>query len=112
MRVIGIIPARLAATRFPDKPLAKLLEMPMIGHCFHRAKLALGQEQVYVATCDMAIADYVYSIGGKVVMTSEHHTRATTRTAEALEIIERDTNTKFDVVVMVQGDEPLIPPKA
>ncbi len=111
MNVLGIIPARLAASRFPNKPLAKLLNMPMIGHCYHRTCLALGAERTYVATCDDAIAEYVHSIGGKVVMTSIEHSRATTRTAEALEIIEKKTGNKSDVIVMVQGDEPLIPPQ-
>ena len=112
MRVIGVIPARLAATRFPGKPLATLLEMPMIGHCYYRTQLALGIDATYVATCDNAIADYIRSINGNVVMTSVEHTRATTRTAEALSHIEAELGEKVDVVVMVQGDEPLIPPKA
>jgi 3-deoxy-manno-octulosonate cytidylyltransferase (CMP-KDO synthetase) len=111
MKVIGIIPARLAASRFPGKPLAEMLGMPMVGHCYHRTRLAQGIDDVYVATCDQEIADYVESIGGHAVMTSDQHTRATTRTAEALEKIEQKTGEKVDVVVMVQGDEPLIPPE-
>ena len=111
MKVIGIIPARLGATRFPGKPLAKMLGMPMVGHCYHRTRLAPGLDAAYVATCDEDIAEYVRSIGGKVVMTATTHNRATTRTAEALEIIERETGEKIDVVVMVQGDEPLISPE-
>jgi len=110
MKAIGIIPARMAASRFPDKPLARILGMPMIGHCYNRASLAQDLDAVYVATCDVAIADYVHSINGKVIMTKSTHNRATTRTAEALELIESDTNELVDVVVMVQGDEPLIPP--
>lgn len=112
MKVIGIIPARLAASRFPNKPLKKMLGMPMIGHCYYRTCLASGFDDVYVATCDKEIAEYISSIGGKAIMTSEQHTRATTRTAEALEIVERETGQKIDIVVMVQGDEPLIPPEA
>ena len=112
MNVIGVIPARLDASRFPGKPLAKILGMPMIGHCYHRTKLALGVESTYVATCDNEIADYIYSIGGQVVMTSNLHTRATTRTAEALEMIEKKSKEKVDIIVMVQGDEPLITPEA
>jgi len=112
VNVIGVIPARLDASRFPGKPLAKILGMPMIGHCYHRTKLALGVESTYVATCDNEIADYIYSIGGQVVMTSNLHTRATTRTAEALEMIEKKSKEKVDIIVMVQGDEPLITPEA
>lgn len=111
MKTIGIIPARMGATRFPGKPLAKMLDMPMIGHCYHRTRLAPGLDAAYVATCDESIADYVRSIGGNAVMTATSHNRATTRTAEALEIIERETGERIDVVVMVQGDEPLISPE-
>ena len=111
MNAIGIIPARLNSTRFPGKPLAKLLGMPMVGHCYHRTQKADGIRQTYVATCDEVIADYIISIGGKAIMTSNTHTRATTRTAEALETIEKETGETTDVVVMVQGDEPLIPPE-
>ena len=84
--------------------------MPMVGHCYHRTRLAPGIGQTYVATCDEEIADYINSIGGNAIMTSDQHMRATTRTAEALEVIESQTGEKVDVVVMVQGDEPLIPP--
>jgi len=111
MRAIGIIPARLGASRFPGKPMALIHGMPMVGHCYHRARLAPGLREIYVATCDEEIARYVRSIGGSAVMTATTHTRATTRTAEALEHIEVATGEKADIVVMVQGDEPLIAPE-
>jgi len=85
--------------------------MPMIGHCYHRTAIALGVDATYVATCDIEIAEYINSIGGRAIMTSNTHTRATTRTAEALEKIEQETGEKVDIVVMVQGDEPLILPE-
>jgi 3-deoxy-manno-octulosonate cytidylyltransferase (CMP-KDO synthetase) len=112
MNAIGIIPARMGSTRFPDKPLANLLGMPMIGHCYHRTRLASGLNAAYVATCDHEIFDYIEGIDGNAVMTSDIHNRATTRTAEALEVVEHLTGKHFDVVVMVQGDEPLITPEA
>ena len=111
MKTIGIIPARLAATRFPNKPMAQILGVPMIGHCYHRTQMAPGLAAAYVATCDQEIADYVGSIGGSAVMTSDSHTRATTRTAEAMELIEAASGERPEVVVMVQGDEPLISPE-
>jgi 3-deoxy-manno-octulosonate cytidylyltransferase (CMP-KDO synthetase) len=110
VKVLGIVPARLAASRFPGKPLAPLRGMPMIGHCYHRTRLALGS--AYVATCDDAIADYVRQIGGRAVLTADSHRRATTRTAEAVHHIEQDSGERAEIVVMVQGDEPLVRPEA
>jgi 3-deoxy-manno-octulosonate cytidylyltransferase (CMP-KDO synthetase) len=111
MRAIGIIPARLAASRFPNKPMAKIHGMPMVGHCYHRARMTPGLDVVCVATCDVEIAAYVRSIGGTAIMTSTAHTRATTRSAEAMEHIEAASGETADVVVMIQGDEPLILPE-
>lgn len=111
MNIIGIIPARMGSSRFPGKPMKKIHGMPMIGHCYHRTAMALGVDATYVATCDIEIAEYINSIGGRAIMTSNTHTRATTRTAEALEKIEQETDEKVDIVVMVQGDEPLILPE-
>jgi len=101
----------MGSTRFPGKPMKKIHGMPMIGHCYHRTAMALGVDATYVATCDIEIAEYINSIGGRAIMTSNTHTRATTRTAEALEKIEQETDEKVDIVVMVQGDEPLILPE-
>lgn len=112
MKAISILPARMGSSRFPGKPMARILGMPMIGHCYHRTRLAQGLSATYVATCDDEIAHYVRSIGGSAVMTADAHTRAMTRTAEAMQNIEAATGEKADVIVMVQGDEPLIPPAA
>ena len=110
MKVLGIIPARLAATRFPNKPMVDILGIPMIGHCLIRSRLSKLLDEVYVATCDSEIYNYVESIGGKAIMTSDKHERASERTAEALMKIEISLKTKFDVIVMIQGDEPLVRP--
>ncbi len=111
MNVIGVIPARMGSSRFPGKPLEKIHGMPMVGHCYHRTAMALRKENTYVATCDTEIYDYILSIGGNAIMTAKTHTRATTRTAEAMEKIEKQIGGKVDVVIMVQGDEPLIQPE-
>ena len=111
MKVIGIIPARMASTRLPNKPMELIEGMPMIGHCYFRSRMSSLLDDVYVATCDQIIYDYIISVGGKAVMTSNIHERATERSAEALTNIERETNQYFDVVVMIQGDEPLIDPE-
>jgi 3-deoxy-manno-octulosonate cytidylyltransferase (CMP-KDO synthetase) len=91
MNIIGIIPARLASSRFPNKPMADILGMPMIGHCYIRSKMCSTLNEVYVATCDKEIYDYIESIGGKAVMTVDTHERASDRAAEALLKIEVDS---------------------
>jgi len=111
MKIIGIIPSRLDSKRFPGKPLADINGIPMIGHVYKRSKLCKDMEEVYVATCDKEIADYVESIGGKYVMTSSTHQSAFDRTAEALMEIEKITKEKPDIVVMIQGDEPMVTPQ-
>jgi 3-deoxy-manno-octulosonate cytidylyltransferase (CMP-KDO synthetase) len=110
MNIIGIIPARLASSRLPRKPMADILGMPMIGHVYKRCKLSKILKEVYVATCDQEIANYVESIGGKAIMTLDTHERASDRTAEALEKIEKQSGDKIDIVVMIQGDEPMVTP--
>jgi 3-deoxy-manno-octulosonate cytidylyltransferase (CMP-KDO synthetase) len=67
--------------------------------------------ETYVATCDEVIYEYITSVGGKAVMTGNHHLRCSDRTAEAVNIVEKETGEKFDIVLMVQGDEPMIVPK-
>lgn len=111
MKIIGIIPARLSSSRLPRKPMADILGLPMIGHVFLRSKLSQILDEVYVATCDQEIVDYIESIGGKAIMTANTHERASDRTAEALLKIEADTNERVDIVVMIQGDEPMITPE-
>lgn len=111
MKILGVIPARMAATRFPGKPMKPILGIPMVGHCYLRSKICEMLDEVYVATCDEEIFNYVESIGGKAVMTSDVHERATERTAEALQNIEGIIkDNKFDIIVMIQGDEPLVDP--
>lgn len=111
MNIIGIIPARMASSRLPQKPMAQILGMPMIGHVYHRSKMSTLLSDVYIATCDNEIAEYVASIGGKAIMTADTHERASDRTAEALLKIENETGNKVDIVVMIQGDEPMITPE-
>ncbi len=110
MNIIGIIPARMASSRFPGKPMVDILGMPMIGHCLKRSEMSDLLNDVYVATCDAEIFDYVQSIGGKAIMTADTHERASDRTAEALLKVEKATGEKVDIVVMLQGDEPMITP--
>jgi len=110
MKTIGIIPARIASTRFPGKPLAPICGIPMVGHILIRSRMAQSLDGVYVATCDTAVKEYVSTLGGTGIMTSDRHERATDRTAEAMTKIEKETGTHVDIVVMIQGDEPLVTP--
>jgi len=111
MNIIAIIPARMGSSRFQGKPMAKIHGIPMIGHCYFRASMCKKLSETYVATCDQEIYDYIESIGGKAVMTSDSHERATDRTAEAMLAVEKATGNKVDIVVMVQGDEPMVTPE-
>ena len=111
MNIVAIIPARLNSSRFPGKPMKTIHGIPMIGHCYLRASMCKDLSDTYVATCDEIIYDYVISIGGKSIMTDISHERASDRAAEAMYKIEKMTNKKVDIVVMVQGDEPMVSPK-
>lgn len=101
----------MASTRFPGKPLAKILGVPMIGHVYYRTRMSKTLDETYVATCDQEIVDYVKSIGGKAIMTAATHERCTDRIAEATEKIIAATGREVDIVVNVQGDEPMIFPE-
>ena len=96
----------MSATRFPGKPLKDICGKPMIEWVYKRAKQAKNVSQVLVATCDQEIIDVVKGFGGEAVMTSDLHTSGTDRVAEACRDID------VDLVVNVQGDEPLIDPNA
>lgn len=111
MNIISIIPARMGSSRFPGKPMADILGVPMIGHVYKRVKMSKTLSEVYVATCDIEIYDYIESIGGKAIMTSDCHERCSDRCAEAMLKIEKQSGEKCDIMVMVQGDEPLTFPQ-
>ncbi|MGO9377717.1 MAG: 3-deoxy-manno-octulosonate cytidylyltransferase [Dissulfurispiraceae bacterium] len=110
MSAIVIIPSRYQSTRFPGKPLSLLLDKPMIQHVYERSKAARLITEVFVATDSEAIFDAVRGFGGKVVMTSANHTSGTDRISEAAEIISKDGHSA-DIIVNVQGDEPMIMPQ-
>jgi 3-deoxy-manno-octulosonate cytidylyltransferase (CMP-KDO synthetase) len=111
MKAIGIIPARMASSRFPNKPLALIHGVPMVGHCWFRSKMSKSLDEVYIATCDQAVMDYARSINAPCIMTKDTHERASDRAAEAMLKIEAAGAKKSDVVVMIQGDEPMLLPE-
>lgn len=108
LKILVLIPARMGSTRFPNKPMAKILDKPMIGHVYENILVDDCFKNVVVATCDEIIYDYIVSIGGRAIMTSNKHNRASDRCAEALLKIENEDNIKYDIVIMVQGDEPMV----
>lgn len=110
MKTLALIPARMGSSRFPGKPMAPILGKPMIGHVYERVARSSLLDLVAVATCDKEIYNYIESIGGVAVMTGDQHERASDRCAEALLKLEQANNTRYDIVVMVQGDEPMTHP--
>lgn len=106
MSAIAIIPARMASSRFPGKPLIDILGLSMIEHVRRRALLCPVLDDVIVATCDQVIIDEVKRYGGKAVMTSDQHEGCVDRVAEAAEGID------YDIVINIQGDMPLIHPQS
>lgn len=107
MKIVGIIPARYGSTRFPGKPLALINGKPMIRHVYEQARKCESLDDVVVATDDKRIESAVKKFKGNVVMTSGKHPSGTDRCQEAL----RKLNSKFDVVINIQGDEPFIRPE-
>jgi len=106
MKVIAIIPARYASTRFPGKPLALIGDKSMIQRVYERVRLG-GIQDVYIATDDDRIREHAESFHAQVVMTSPDHQTGTERCAEAYRLIGKES----DIVINVQGDEPFIDPK-
>ncbi len=107
MNILALIPARMGSSRFPGKPMALILGKPMIGHVYERVSKSPLLITTAVATCDQVIFDYIESIGGVAVMTADTYERASDRCAEALLKLEKTKNIRYDIVVMVQGDEPM-----
>jgi 3-deoxy-manno-octulosonate cytidylyltransferase (CMP-KDO synthetase) len=107
MKIIIGIPARMGSTRFPGKPLCDILGKPMVEHCYRRCALSRYATDLFVATCDKEIKETVEGFGGQVIMTDPSISRPGLRVAAAAEKLELDDD---DIVVVVQGDEPLVHP--
>jgi len=109
MRVIAFIPSRYDSSRFPGKPMAPIAGTPMIGHVFRRAMSCPEVSEVYVVTDDERIFQCVEELGGKVIMTEKRHRTGTDRIAEASQKMDLNED---DLIVNVQGDQPLFHPSA
>src|ERR1044071_4019199 len=92
MRIVGVIPARMAASRFPGKPLFPIHGRPMVEHVYRRAERYKGWSDLVLATCDSEIAAFGRERNIPVVMTGSHHTRALDRVAEAVERLPQRVN--------------------
>ncbi len=106
VKAVAVIPARMGSSRFPGKPLAPILGRPMIEHVYKRVAMCKTLSGTYVATCDVEIRQAAVAFGAPVVMTADTHERASDRVAEAAQYLDAD------IVVLVQGDEPMISPDA
>lgn len=105
-RIVCIIPARLGSYRFPTKSFVDICGKSMLEHVYKRAKLCKMLNEVYVATPNQEIMDHVEGFGGKAIMTTDDVRRASDRVAQAAEKIEA-----ADIIVNLQGDEPLVFPE-
>ena len=106
MKILCVIPARYASTRLPGKPLADINGKPMIQRDYERACLAKSPKQVLVAADDKRVFDAIKQCGGQVMMTAKDHANGTDRLAEVAK-----KYTDMDIIINVQGDEPLIEPQ-
>jgi len=109
MKIIGIIPARFASSRFPGKPLAYIGGKSMIQRVYEQAQKAKSLIKVVVATDDSQIFDHVIGFGGEAYMTAENHPSGTDRCFEALQ--KAGGSSKYDYIINIQGDEPFIDPE-
>ena len=105
MKTIAVIPARMGSTRFPGKPVANLLGRTMLEHVYKRVALSQSLHATYIATCDEEIRRVAEDFGAPVIMTADTHERASDRVAEAV------AETDAELIVMVQGDEPMTRPE-
>ena len=108
MRSVIVVPARWGSTRFPGKPLALIAGVSLIRRVVERARVSTRAAAVYVATDDARIAAHVTEFGGRVVQPAGEFATGTDRIAAALPLIEAQEGAAFDIIVNVQGDEPLI----
>jgi len=106
MNVAAVIPARMGSTRFPGKPLALICGKPMIQHVYENASACSLIGRVIVAAEDILVQEAVQSFGGEVCMTKSDHKTGTDRAAEVASTLNAD------IVINIQGDEPLLPPDA
>lgn len=107
VKIFGVIPARMAASRFPGKPLKKICNLPMIEHVYLRAKMFSFWNELVVATCDQEIKNFSMKKNFPVILTSKKHKRCLDRVCEAATKLSSPIRDN-DLIVCVQGDEPML----
>ena len=108
-KILGVIPARMSSSRFPGKPLKKILGIPMLAHCYERALLSQACDKLVIATPDEDIMNWAKNHEIPAVLTGHHHQRATERAKETLDILGKQGE-MYDFILLLQGDEPQILP--
>ena len=107
MKSLVIIPSRLNSTRLPEKPLILIKGKSLVSRVYHQVKKCKNKTDILIATDNEKIVDHVKSFNGEVVLTNEKHISGTERCNEAVQSL----NKKYDLIINVQGDEPIINPK-
>ena len=110
-KVVGIIPARYESSRFPGKPLAKILNKTLIQHTYENTLNCSLLNSLVVATDDARILNHVLSFGGEAVMTSSNCLTGTDRLAEVIQQHPQYSTNQSDIIINIQGDEPLLNPE-
>ena len=106
MKTIGLIPTRMGSTRLPAKPLLEISNIPLIIHTYKRALLSKKLDDVYICCDDKKIVEVAKKFKAKYILTSKHHNNGTERITEAYIKLKK----KYDLILDIQGDEPLISP--
>lgn len=109
-KTLGVIPARMASSRFPGKPLKNILGIPMLAHCYERAMLSQACDKLVIATPDQEILDWASQYKIPAILTSHKHERATERAQETLNILSQQGE-RYEFILLLQGDEPQILPE-
>ena len=109
-KTLGVIPARMASSRFPGKPLKEIFGIPMLAHCYERALLSKACDKLVIATPDQEIMDWANQYNIPSVRTNHNHERATERAQETLNILS-EQGENYEFILLLQGDEPQIFPE-
>tara|TARA_B100000989_G_C19532840_1_gene471115 strand:+ start:3566 stop:4333 length:768 start_codon:yes stop_codon:yes gene_type:complete len=112
MNYIVVIPTRMSSSRYPNKPIKKILGLEMISHCYKRVNLVIPKDKIFISSCDNEIREISKKLNANFIYTSNKCKSATERTYEAFKKIKKNMKKKIKIIIMVQGDEPLLIPSS